>query len=91
MAQALGLLSGKNPALGQTAFPTPRPGPRHLCLTMTGWRLPRNLVNAICIRACWRVGMASTMSFSVTSLEVGGGFRMVDGPLGIQAYQSSCS
>lgn len=36
MAQALGLLSGKNPALGQAAFPTPRPGPRHLCLTMTG-------------------------------------------------------
>lgn len=30
------------------------------------------------------------MSFSVTSLEMGGGFRMVHGPLGIQEYQSSC-
>lgn len=90
MAQDFGSLSGKNPACPLVKLSSPPPGQdQHLCLTMTGWCLPRNLVNVICIRACWRQGNASKMSSSVTFLEVGGGFRMVHGPFGIQEYQSS--
>lgn len=90
-----GHLTGENKkaqpvdAAAKNTAPSPL-GCRHPSLTMTGWRRPRNFMKVFCVRAWCRPGSASTISFSVTSLEMGGGFRMVHGPFGIQEYQSSC-
>jgi hypothetical protein len=69
MAHLLGPLGQEHCLSSKLSLP---PNPGHLFLTMTGWCLPRNLVKVFCIWACWRQGRESTISFSVTFLEVVG-------------------
>lgn len=47
-------------------------------------------MKVLCLRARWAWSKETTVSFSVASLDTGGGLRVVLGPLGTQQNPSGC-